>query len=1099
MPTAAAEIRCESGAESVVVRLPVIAEADWEHDARLHEIPLPRIWPMERTYVPLKSRHTLVDEREIGVRNSETRVSVSEGHAVDSAGRARGTQGDRTSCEALEWPDEEIWNLEPRCDIPRWHFLNLDKGCPVHGLAIYSHNAYYPWIVDERNRPYHVKCPVGGEWYPTNNLAEGDHTSGAFPDDGWGWHSPDGAVFGFTAYALLRRIRLVYGTVQSLAQHFKGTGDQKAARKIVYLLISIAREHRYLAFFPEHRFRKYEEVVEEPHYREHKDRISWGPRETKTVANLAGGSGMDDYCINMPYHYEHLSRAYDMVFDRIDGDSELIAFVRARMPSLSDGEKIRRYIETFLFRVGVQAALDDALMSNLPRPQMAMLDLIRLLDQPECKGLVDWLISGGGQVARMPTNFYYKDGASYESLGGYNGIHVSALIPIVSGMRALRNEHPALYSSPAYDPIAGHGRFWHVLRFPFECVVAQTGYPLIGDSGDIPNTKACRTVVCMDVGDPLAVYDEAVRLFPDDTTFSTMCELLRRQAAGETIEPDARLMQPSRLLDGYGLGILESGDLENRRGVWLYYGDHPGHSHEQPMDMGLFAHRRNILRHMGYPYSWQHMDTWDGNWITHFGVKVTASEPPAWKNSIRFLSGSGPFQVVEASGYGLGNRETGEWEPLPECVQRRTLCLVDLPDGRYYAVDLFHVEGGDDHWWTFHGLPGEFTMSAELPAQEGGTVAGKDVAYGQTPPEGVPKSLAYLYDVFRGQIDEPWSAYWLLDQAEGLQLRVTQLATGSRELIKARGRSPHAPAENPPYELDWLLSHNRRSGTDVLRSDFVSLIETGTALPIEDARLICSGPVNGVRVGFDGGAHYILRSEDSSSPAAVDDEISFQGAAGFVEVDASGVSRMTLIGDGVLTCGDRGITRGAGRWRGSIAAVCPAENAITVQVSESTLSPREGDYLYVRRRTGGKIDSFAYRITNVLEANGRLVRVWLNWSPVIGDGVVKEHMETGFRIQGQMPISAARAYYRGAYLVNHDRTLCARLKSIRGGWSTQEPLAHLERVDSSTSRAFPPGSAFTVEEIGVGDAVEVLGWVQCERQPDTTWRVESNGPAVTRF
>ncbi|HQI76993.1 MAG TPA: hypothetical protein PK384_10820, partial [Candidatus Latescibacteria bacterium] len=111
IPTTAAEIRCESGSESIVVRLPVIAEADWEHDARLHEIPLPRIWPMERTYVPLKNRHTLVDESEIGVRSSETQVSVNEGHAVDSAGSARRKQGDRTSCEALEWPDEEIWNL----------------------------------------------------------------------------------------------------------------------------------------------------------------------------------------------------------------------------------------------------------------------------------------------------------------------------------------------------------------------------------------------------------------------------------------------------------------------------------------------------------------------------------------------------------------------------------------------------------------------------------------------------------------------------------------------------------------------------------------------------------------------------------------------------------------------------------------------------------------------------------------------------------------------------------------------------------------------------------------------------------------------------
>jgi hypothetical protein len=1091
-PTESAEIHFESMSVSAAVRLVVIGEREWGKDAKLHDIPLPRIWPMERRPISLKERHTLTNPDDIGKASFHAAVARAESHVLDPSG-TNGETGTIPSCDALEWSDEEIWTLEPPCDIPRWHFLNLDRGCPVHGLKIYAESAYYPWIIDERNRPYHVQCPVGGEWYPSNNFAAGDHTGGEFPDDGWGWHGPDGAVFGFMSYSLLRRIRYVYSTVTSLTRYFEATGDAAAVRKIVYLLVTIAREHRYLSFFPEHRFRKYEEVVEEPQYRERRDRISWGPRETKTVANLAVGSGMDDYCINMPYHYEHLCRAYDRVFDRIDDDSGLVAFVSARMPELATGEDIRRYIETNLFRNGVQAALDDAIMSNLPRPQMALLDLIRVLDRPECKELTEWLIRGGGQVARMPVNFYYKDGASYESLGGYNGIHVSALAPIVDGLRALRREHPDIYGSAEFDPIEGHERYWHVLRFAFECVVAQIGFPLIGDTGGIPTTEESPTTVCMDVGEPLVVYDGAVKSFPDDETFQVMRELLRKQSGGEKITPDARLMQPSRLLDGYGIGILESGSLEDRRGIWLYYGDHPGHSHEQPMDIGLFAHKRNLLRHMGYPYSWQHMDTWDGNWLTHFGVKVVASQCPVWRSTVRLFHGKGAFQVVEAGGYGFANRPEGGIEAMPGFEQRRMLCMVDLPDGRYYAIDLFHLEGGDDHWWTFHGLPGELTMSADLPTQNGGTVAGENIAYGTKSPDGTPDSLAYLYDVRRAPCDGPWSAHWLLKDTDNLQLRITQISPSCGELVAARGRSPHAPAENPPYELDWLLRHSTRQEDAPLVSDFVSVIESGHSLPLEAAETIEVGAASGVKMTFESCVQYILRSDDPTQTAIIDTELAFRGACGFLEMGSNGPTKITLIGDGALTWQGVGITQGATNWEGLIAGVDVASKTLTVLGASADAVPAVGEYLLVCRENGDEADNYAYRVEASQTTSDGMIAIRLNWSPLIADGTVKEIMEAGFRAQGQIPISSGRAYYRGAHILNHDGSVHARIESIRGGWSAQEPVVKLTGFEGSLADAFPPGTPFYVQEIAEGDSVVVLGWTVAERVADGTWQIESNG------
>ena len=124
----------------------IIAERDWSADTTTGEVLLPRVWPLDRRRVGLKSRHTLTPESEIGANP------------------------DAEPPAALDWPDEAVWNLVLPCDIPRWHFMNLREGCPVHGLAVFRTEAYYPWIVDPLERPYSIQCPVGGEWFPSNDL-----------------------------------------------------------------------------------------------------------------------------------------------------------------------------------------------------------------------------------------------------------------------------------------------------------------------------------------------------------------------------------------------------------------------------------------------------------------------------------------------------------------------------------------------------------------------------------------------------------------------------------------------------------------------------------------------------------------------------------------------------------------------------------------------------------------------------------------------------------------------------------------------------------------------------------------------------------------
>jgi hypothetical protein len=102
----------------------------------------------------------------------------------------------------LDVPDDVIWNMQPDSTIPRWHWVNLPLGCPVHGKDIYSKRAYYPWIFVKSYPPwdFKIQCPIGEEVYPTNDIANGDFTSGEYPDDAiGGGYVEDGKHYGFVA------------------------------------------------------------------------------------------------------------------------------------------------------------------------------------------------------------------------------------------------------------------------------------------------------------------------------------------------------------------------------------------------------------------------------------------------------------------------------------------------------------------------------------------------------------------------------------------------------------------------------------------------------------------------------------------------------------------------------------------------------------------------------------------------------------------------------------------------------------------------------------------------------------------------------------
>lgn len=120
--------------------------------------------------------------------------------------------------------------------------MSTNLGCPVHGLEVNKRGLYqWEYTLD---RPFKIRCPVGGEEYPSNDfaafLASGmrDRTllTSDYPDDGWGWHKPgENHNYWFVAYyapwSMQRELRSV---LSSLARGALLSEKPETARRLAH-------------------------------------------------------------------------------------------------------------------------------------------------------------------------------------------------------------------------------------------------------------------------------------------------------------------------------------------------------------------------------------------------------------------------------------------------------------------------------------------------------------------------------------------------------------------------------------------------------------------------------------------------------------------------------------------------------------------------------------------------------------------------------------------------------------------------------------------------------------------------------------------------
>lgn len=777
---------------------------------KVGEILPPRDHPLQ---FPPKDRRTLFTAAEI----KQARANVAKFPAAKVVAEKIYQEADYWAA----WSDEALRDVVSTAEVPR-SFECCPEGCPVHGKKIFEvTGVIYPWIIDPK-KPFCVTCPIGGETYPSNDYGkfyrsgfqDRSDFNGPYVDDGRGWVGPNGQRYWFVAcwnhwlwvqHPVAPHPNL-QGGLAALGRAYLLTGDAHYAHKAAVLLARIAEVYPNMEYESQSR---YGQLMAE------KD----GTRYTGKVVNA----------IWETYLVAQFAETYDAIWETIAGDAAL-----QKLYGRSATE-LRARIEGNLLEEGIDAVYGKRARGNYGMHQRALLVLAIVRQHADnARYLATVLDQPGGTVylgLRTALNsFVWRDGQPFES-PGYNELWVQNLTALTELLPKLGVDITAL------------PRLRRLYDAPLASIAIGRHTPAIGDTTGVYGGV---------VGEDASVYEQAYRTYREpryaqflagmgaggSEGFKDFASLLHAPvtavpppAGGRRVAP-----QPSRLLSGFGLGLLNN--AADDTAVSLYFGQHVNHAHYDRMQFDLFAHGQPMTPDLGYPDAMNEyvpgIFTWSLHTISHNTVTVDATPQP----------GNAPG-VVQLMAEGAGARvlDVDAAGTYPQCeTYRRALVLVDTGPHQSYLVDFFDVTGGREHDYSLHGPPGTFALhGGHWTAPAKGTLAGENVGLDEIyddPVLGAPgyagsymtyrgSGFSHFTSVQRHEAGE-WAGDYTHEKDPAAQLRLRVLDQPGQIVMLADARV--TPVKFPQV-LKYVIARRTAAPGEKLVSTFVSVLEPHTGTP----------------------------------------------------------------------------------------------------------------------------------------------------------------------------------------------------------------------------------------------------------------------------
>ena len=1011
----------------------------------------------------------------------------------------------KTTDQLLDVPDEQLWDLMPDTRIHREYYVNQHKGCPVHGIDIKKFSVFHPWKVDPFNKPFKIQCPVDGAWYPSNDFAKGDLTSGDFPDDGAGFKKDGNTYYFIGEYIHATYLNAVRPALDRLSQLYLFTGDKRYAHKAAVILLRLAEQF--------------------PNSTDKKDRCY------KT--SYAAHSGLITDYIWSCSDVSGIAGAYDRIYDTLD-DPDTIAFVSKKLPGIKTGADMRVYVEENIVRVGAKALQDTAIIGNFGMHHNSAATLALVMDdvqgvnKPDSLELIDWLYyKADGPLRTFARNSLFKDGGGAESVG-YNTSKLG-IFPTLDKVERLRAMHPdqipaarypILWDEPKLRAMAG--------SYFMDVVLIDRYFPGIGDCGSAEGAmrpadrdRGLKTMLS-------GYQDQIYRHYGDERIATTLMD-----ASGKISHPsvyqkqvDSKIRQAvkklgaflprkTQLFDGYRVAIARAGKDEDQRALWLFYGSIPAHRHYDPLNMGFDALGKGLLPDLGYPKSWDFAYTWETHISTHNTVMIDKKNPtiPDFGRLISLQSANGiemidaqedPYRTADLAFHEGGAR-----------LYRRTSLMIDLSDQDCYMADIFRVRGGGEHWLSWHGPAVQPVYEGpSLVQQAKGTLAGEDVEYNTKRPGSDGKPIldyqAMFNNIRRGPVATPYSLDYDCEGARKVHVRITGLPDSGTELVLADGRAPSDPNDYTAY-----YSFACHKGDAPLTSQYLTVIEPYSDKRVVDRieRLEPEGKAipgyrpAGIRVTTRDVEDTILSTGTPDGAAKLSDQIALRGDIGLIRLRGGRIDRLFLSSGAHLFAGDASISLARAQVTGQIVAVDRKANQITVAME--TGDPRALVGRRIRIESVARGD--AYEIIAAEAAGPGKVRLTLGTTSLLAEGVAVGFEDGMIKNKTMLDFAALSlkdgkwhqtySLYRGAVVENEAGTAALRVLGARGR-SEPEDVRYDVVLDESTKPAAELKALFTdtdgdgratfhLYEYGVGDRIVLPGLASLRATGKGAYALES--------
>ena len=865
----------------------------------------------------------------------------------------------RNNCDKYEWgktlksnavkkaafwiskSDEELWSMVQGQNLPRTIDVTFDRlttgpkilGCLKCGLDVLNYGNY-PYNPDFENKPWKLTCPSCKSVFPTNDFAKffksaidetgqfdaskgdksllfnADHPDPKDPlhkfgvDDGFGYIDQNGRSHKFIAYYNWKHWDYINKALTELGDAYICTGDKLYARKSAIIFDRLADVY---------------------------PAMDWNPYASKGWYGSDGGTLIGKIGGNI--WETSLVRIFVDNFDKIISGTvdnpQLYSFLKTqsqkyRLPSVKGTRELfMKNVDDGLLREVYKGALSKKIKGNQGMHQLAVTMAAMALDtQPETTTWLDWVFSPeGGNISGQMINNLDHDGTTEEGAPGYTFMWGRLVTDIADRLEGYKGytKHNIIKEFPQYGT---------TFIAPYRLSALGIASPNIGDAGATGLVGSYIDPKFIAKGYRYTKNPEYAKAAYRSNKYSS--EGLERDVFArdpDRISAEIKKIGESAgprpeggyLMSGFGLAILESGKGTSGIALTSNYGRTIKHAHPDMLNFDLFAFGNWLAPDHGYPEYATPMPSnndWTGSTISHNTVFVNQQpQKEVWSGYSRIfkqLNGFGVFELDGKKAYpGLD-------------TYKRTMFLIEAgADSNAYVIDLFKIEGGKDHVYSFHGPPGEITTSGlALTAQEKGTYAGEHIAKG-TGFKDFPRGYSFLYNVRKdlsppGQFMIDWKAepgYRTIKAEDNVHLRMYSL-TQSSDVALADGDPPQNKPGNPK-KLGYVLMHKKG---DDLKSTFVSVIEPYKNKPfIKTVRRLETGDEEQIVLQIEhinGDTDYVMYN-DGTKEIKLSNNISMSGTIGYVRKNSGKTTRAALING--TSINDNGINlRSEGQMSGKV-------------------------------------------------------------------------------------------------------------------------------------------------------------------------------------